>query len=561
MGLGGGTVSIDGRPIASPAGGAAWVTDDLLIYQICRGGVCVLETFDARNGLVTEVADAGANEIAAGGGVWAAWRAGFGLFTSFGLHLPDAGPATVGPDGVIAYKPQHQSFGPVVMRAPDGSTRTLIDTAPRDLQLLGGDRAIWAFHDSRIGVSGIPLPVTLDSTGGLWRPRAVSVEGEWWALYFHNSARLVLHPFTSTRGYVLHQGVNAFGHDLVAEGSVITVGFAWNEGEQPGDERRVVINIRSAARVELAGGPVIVIPDPDPKPEVPVYERISPDYAHLVAAAALKYPDAWEATRERPDGSKDGTFVQLLAADLHAIDPKVGLNGKRGGDEPSTDALAYLNPSGPGGVEVIDVISGGHQPQWVDVTIPPPPHPQSRPDQPNGIPGKFIAPSGASPAPVTHAYVGGDHDSGECDFVYPSGAVCRLPRGAAVHQVSEPGPGPGQVPAAQHPALAPIVLQLTSLASRLAAVPACPPVPPEKVCPPCELPHGGGGAALTATYDEALGALEEADAVYRAAQKARGVKSPENLSGATAAHLTWRLVVEGYTREQVVEEARERGRG
>lgn len=130
-------------------------------------------------------------------------------------------------------------------------------------------------------------------------------------------------------------------------------------------------------------------PPPPPNGEEPVpYQRQSPDYKQFVQQTADRYPELWEAARKRPDGSRDDRFIRRLAWDLHQVDPRVGLNGKRGGDSISTDALAYHNTTAANNAEVIDVISGSHQPQWADVTL-------------HGV-GKVITPTdpgGTSPPP------------------------------------------------------------------------------------------------------------------------------------------------------------------
>ena len=117
------------------------------------------------------------------------------------------------------------------------------------------------------------------------------------------------------------------------------------------------------------------------------YQRRSPDYSNVVADVARRFPSEWERAREGPDGHRDDAFIRRLAWELHKIDANVGLNGKRGSDVVSSDALSYVNPSGPGGVEVIDVIVGAtHSPTWQDVTMPP------SASHPDGVPGKFIPP-------------------------------------------------------------------------------------------------------------------------------------------------------------------------
>jgi len=133
------------------------------------------------------------------------------------------------------------------------------------------------------------------------------------------------------------------------------------------------------------------------------YQRISPDHTAWVKEIAARFPVEWEAAREREDGSRDDRFIRILAFELNQRDPNIGLNGKRGGDTISVDALAYKNATAPGGSEVIDVIVGStHTPSWQDATLPP-----GSPAAPDGVLGKFIQPdrpaglNGPPPDPAT----------------------------------------------------------------------------------------------------------------------------------------------------------------
>src|SRR5687767_8766740 len=134
------------------------------------------------------------------------------------------------------------------------------------------------------------------------------------------------------------------------------------------------------------------------------YERRSPDHTGLVADVARRFPAEWEAARKNAEGIRDDKFIRRLAWEGSKVDPNIGLNGKRGGDEISHDALAYLNPTAPGGVEVIDVIVGSsHSPAWQDVTVPP------SAAHPSGVPGRFIAPTDPGGPPIDN---GGDTGGG-----------------------------------------------------------------------------------------------------------------------------------------------------
>jgi len=100
---------------------------------------------------------------------------------------------------------------------------------------------------------------------------------------------------------------------------------------------------------------------------------VIPNYKKDVEAAAAKYPEAWRHAHVHGD-PKAWDFIRLLAADLHAKDVNVGLNGKRGNpNDLSMDALnlvceaadsAGRTPDGQPCV-VVDVIvgAGGTNPQ------------------------------------------------------------------------------------------------------------------------------------------------------------------------------------------------------
>jgi hypothetical protein len=115
----------------------------------------------------------GSNTGYAGGG-YAAWWWGpdthlpreirlLGGMRTNAPYLPaqnyGAGVLGMGPDGSIGYKPDYFSSGPTMVRRPDGTDWQLTPNHAYDLQLLGGDRAI--FRDSALGlqVRGLSMPV------------------------------------------------------------------------------------------------------------------------------------------------------------------------------------------------------------------------------------------------------------------------------------------------------------------------------------------------------------------------------------------------------------------
>jgi hypothetical protein len=121
---------------------------------------------------------------------------------------------------------------------------------------------------------------------------------------------------------------------------------------------------------------------------------------HIVEAVALSYPTEFaQAHRHGYSRTEREAFIRRVAWELNLLDTSFGLNGKRGTDELSQDAVSYITSRSPaGGVEIIDVISGAGGPgarvAWQDVT-------QATIDA--GTVGRFI--------PPTRPDLGGDQDA------------------------------------------------------------------------------------------------------------------------------------------------------
>jgi hypothetical protein len=133
------------------------------------------------------------------------------------------------------------------------------------------------------------------------------------------------------------------------------------------------------------------------------------NYQHLVEEAAATWPEDWKNAHTDLGSERSRAFIRKLAAFIHTIDPRVGLNGKRGDPHNiSDDALAVFDPNGDvidragRRMFVVDVIagaggpdprpawqsvgSGGHPGAWVQpetVSVPTPqPTPQPTPTPP-----------------------------------------------------------------------------------------------------------------------------------------------------------------------------------
>lgn len=289
LGVGDGRVSIDGHDIDRGGGasfdGPSWITDAEIAYQhIGHEGLYV--AFGSRDfGVRRAVSDPaakfygwGCNEISAGGGVWAAWlnEQGFGLFTSHGVHLPHAGPATVGPDGAMVYRPLYHSEGPCEVLEPNGEVWTLNAWGATDFHVLGDRRILWR---EGFAFRSVNLPPPRHAEGGVWRPRAVETAGRWWLCYYSEHFGFILHPFDALEGYVVQDpGIDAFRHDVVAVAhGVIRIGWSAREGEHPEDLELRDVDVEAGTIFDpLRGGLVPIarrsfaskpVPKPKPKPE------------------------------------------------------------------------------------------------------------------------------------------------------------------------------------------------------------------------------------------------------------------------------------------------------
>jgi len=107
-----------------------------------------------------------------------------------------------------------------------------------------------------------------------------------------------------------------------------------------------------------------------------------PNMLAEVERCKRKFPQAW-ADAHTGNANTEG-FIRILAADLHLVDAKFGLNGKRGNpNDISDDAINYFG-EGPGHdpthgntpVTVIDVIGAAGSPaavpQWAVIDQPGP---------------------------------------------------------------------------------------------------------------------------------------------------------------------------------------------
>jgi hypothetical protein len=268
-GVGGGQVSIDNVPFSQGAAGG-WVNDDIVFFADGEDewvtALYDVKTKNRQRAIVdpnNPYYGCGANTLFAGGGVWAGWLDGWGLYSSKDFNRSRAGLLGVGPDGAIGYKLLYHSDGPSIAREFDDDEWKITNGHASDLMLVGDRRAIWR-ESGIIHVLGIPQPQQL---GNAWHPHIFLIEGRWWVSYFCMEAGVVLHPIGSFFGYTLSPaGVDCWHNGRVLADGTLRFALSSGEGEQPGQMRAMDIDF-SIPVVNLA--PPTVHNDAPPHNDAP----------------------------------------------------------------------------------------------------------------------------------------------------------------------------------------------------------------------------------------------------------------------------------------------------
>jgi hypothetical protein len=351
-------VSIDDAPVLGPSAQfGGWLEDgsDRLIAQSYGPHAPMLVAYPGGEVL----AERGANEIRSGGGVWAAWLAGVGLFSSIDFGGPDKYLQDVGPDGAIAYTP-HTGF-PIKVHpkhAPlDGSEDwTLSETSATFVRLMGGGAYILyrnSPQQSSVLVVGLILPVGLPQK---FYGFCMTDDGAWCAYQDEvGGGRVVVRrPGDPSKGYVIPAPI-AEGLDVASIGDDARVGFYLTKGEQPGELVIKNFSVRTPMQ------PLDVVPPPlEP---TPMYEPI-PSEIDVVR-------DVWN--RATPDQRREHAWIaNAVAWELQEQGQDFYVNQKRGTEGDSEDAISTPHPEGAGGWAIVDVVAnfGGSNPQpaWIDQT-------------------------------------------------------------------------------------------------------------------------------------------------------------------------------------------------
>lgn len=266
-----------------------WLNGGVL-YQREAGGVTTVNRWDPLTQQSETLKPHGANALSANGQYWAGWLAGYGMFTE-SLLKPAGGAPVVGPDGSIAYAPDYAHSAVINVLERDGSEWRLSAGGAYDIQLFGSRVVLWR-EGFTVRTLGLPRPVTLDPSQGIWGPRACAVNGELWIAYYSGAiGGLVLHPFASTEGYLVVSG-EAFNADIMAGDGFVWVTWATHEGEQPGEAKVRTVSL-SEPREQLATPRLPPIVVPVPPIVVPTEPTPVPDSKYLTTLKTLraKYPE------------------------------------------------------------------------------------------------------------------------------------------------------------------------------------------------------------------------------------------------------------------------------
>lgn len=255
MGIGGVQGSVNGALIPELFG-PYWIQDDHVVcIHNSDVGIWLYKPSTGDRALLDSRA---ANELAADGNVWAAWLAGFGLYSSTGIHFPSAGLMDVGPNGAIGYIPDRATDNGVEVIEVNGEIWNLTLQPVAELNLVGNHQAVWRDFNFNFNTHDLPPITTIP--GMKWHPHAILVDGDWWISYLSLMAGLVLHPFNSTVGYRLVPYSDFIFHpDSVALNSnLVKTVWSKTQGEGPNDYIESVINTVLDPRIELVGSDPIV---------------------------------------------------------------------------------------------------------------------------------------------------------------------------------------------------------------------------------------------------------------------------------------------------------------
>lgn len=271
---------IDGRGTA-----ASWLTPTTAIYNrlVSLGPpeVWALALYHDQTGQRADppFAARGANAIAAGGGKWLAWLAGFGVYDAVGHVWPAAGLAgpsvsndgrgSAAPDGTLALVQNRQAGSGLLLLPPTGPAIVLPDVAIGKLEIESAAVAVWT-DGAQVKAWGVPDPARQDE--GVFSAKSIWTGRERLLLVTTND-RLWLRKWAEPVGVLVVPTPTAFNADLfVRDPETIAVAWSTTPGERPED-----IQWRDVKLSELVTLITPVSPEPTPEPPKPPDPNPTPE--------------------------------------------------------------------------------------------------------------------------------------------------------------------------------------------------------------------------------------------------------------------------------------------
>lgn len=310
-------VSYDKQVVAPRGTSAQWLTTTSIVFNglVSPPGttpeVWRLQTYDITTRTIADLPGGarGANAIAAGGGKWLAWLAGYGVYDAAGNVWPAAGlagPTVSGDgrgaaarDGTLAMVQNRGEGSGLLLLPPVGPAVVLPDIAIGKLTIESRAVACWT-ENSQVVAWGVPNPAPqadpVFSAQSIWtgRERLLLVTGY---------ERLWLRKWNEPLGMLIVGNNAGFNADAMAlDPDTIRVCWAMTAGERP--DGILWTDIKVADLVNPVEPPV-------PPLHIPTFT-----FDHPVLVVPYKDPDLQAGTEYRMDDGSLGVYTE--AADPSA---------------------------------------------------------------------------------------------------------------------------------------------------------------------------------------------------------------------------------------------------
>ncbi len=305
--------------------------------EIAQNGTVLV--FGAFPGIVTNIP--GANELSAGGGVWAAFRTDpVRVYTNLLPDpIPGAGCPVVNPDGVWGYVDSYLSdFKHLIFGGLTVGAGAITDVRASRQAIVWSDAGrTWGMRldrpDHASDIQAAPRefrPIPIDVPGGAWVGN-------------HTDTGLVVRPFGSVMGYRFDNGGQAFYPDWKYDAAVNAIVAIFTNDQGVQFERVFYLD---APRVDLS---LPVPPNPEPpEPEPPVSQPLPPlvkdTRDRFVAAFPVPHIVTGETLAAFEDRCRDWCWELAEQVHFDTRDPRYGVKSSSPTNPQSKDALAFNTP-------------------------------------------------------------------------------------------------------------------------------------------------------------------------------------------------------------------------